>query len=404
MTDLTKYRHIPFTDRNHCLVCGNNSWDVSIEMPRFPMTEIYTEQKCQEGLGYVDQAFDFCTRCGHGQLRNVIDPEFQYGDASSYFFRASDSISGRASAHFLLRFIERISKGKNIKTAVEIGCNDLYLLKSLGPGVDRRIGIDPILKGKEAVAAKDDIIAMGDFLENVTLDPDVDLVICKDTLEHVKNPREFIQRIVKRVSEQTVMVFQFPLLEPLLNDCRFDHVFHQHVNYFSMKSLLYLLENLGCTLLTWDINHDHWGSIAIAVQKNGGRKTEAQPVWQISPRDVTGRHASFRRDMELTGERLSYFSKEKIYGYGAALMFPVLCYHLGTDLTELDCIIDDDAKKDGLYYINSPIPIRHRRHITDMEDAVVLLTAPFSKVTTRQLLANLIQMKPRHMICPLKSI
>ena len=48
-----------------------------------------------------------------------------------------------------------------------------------------------------------------------------------------------------------------------------------------------------------------------------------------------------------------------VYGYGASLMLATLGYHLQTDFSQLECVLDDDPERDGITYENIPIGVRH---------------------------------------------
>lgn len=147
--DIEKFKNIPFEKRSHCVVCDEKLSGAMIELPDFPMTEIYTTNKVNEKAGFVDQWLQFCEKCGHGQIANVIDTDLQYGNSHFYRFRASESATGRESADFFIDFLNGVVGNRHFKNIVEIGCNDLYILKSLKSRADRLTGIDPILKGKK---------------------------------------------------------------------------------------------------------------------------------------------------------------------------------------------------------------------------------------------------------------
>ena len=402
--DVKKYRNIPYQTREFCMVCEKEIRGPVVDMPEFPLSEIYVDKKVDETLAVADQGFCFCSHCGHAQLRNVIDVELQYGDNAGYSFRASESVSGRETADFFIDFFFKTVKGKTFKSIIELGCNDLYLLKKLKLHTDQLIGIDPILKGKEKEFAEDNIIAIGDFFENVELDAGMDVVICKDTLEHVSNPKRFLKKIVDKGSDDTLFFFQFPILETILEDCRFDQVFHQHLNYFSLRSLIFLLDELGCGLLNYTVNYSHWGTILIAFQKGTTNPKYRDSVAMVTAENITERYKSFEADMRETSKRMEYFRNEVIYGYGAALMLPVLSYYLKNDLSGLACIIDDDINKDGRFYINLPVQIKHSSKISNIENSVVLLTAIFSKISTRCILEKLFRLNVKHIIYCLRTI
>lgn len=372
-----------------------------IELPAFPLTEIYTRLKPTRKAGFADQAFHLCPKCGHGQLANVVDVDLVYEGSSHYFFRTSQSAVARESAEFFRRFIMDTVGERRFQTIAEVGCNDLYLLKLLKSSAARLVGIDPILKGKEKELAEDNVVAVGDFFENVTLDSDIDMFICKDTLEHVSGPRRLIERLVSRAGEDTLFFFQFPLLETLLAGCRFDHIFHQHLNYFSLKSIRYMLNDLGCELVNERINISHWGAILIAFRKS--RTKNAAATTAVTPDEVLERYSLFRSNMAVTAQRLRLLAGETIYGYGAGLMLPVLAYHLGDDLSSLKCILDDDKRKDGLYYVNLPVRISLPEG-ADIRDSVVMVTAIASMNNVRAILRRLFDLGPKQIIVPLNNI
>lgn len=402
--DINKFKNIKFEKRTHCMLCGKKMGEPIIELPGFPMTEIYTRELVKEKVGFVDQSFHLCANCGHGQITNVIDIELQYGSTFSYHFRTSESATGRESSDFFIDFVNGVVKGRHFKSIVEIGCNDLYMLKALRTMGDRLTGIDPILRGKEAELSEGNIIAIGDFFENVELECGVDLVMCKDSLEHVSYPKQMVEKIVNKAKSDTLFFFQFPLLETLLAGCRIDQIFHQHLNYFSLKSIIYMLNDLGCELLAYKINPNHWGAILIAFKKGRNQKRFSKDVWAITAADVQARYDVFKSNMYATSRRLAFLKEETIYGYGAALMLPVLSYYLGNDLSCLKYIIDDDKRKEGLYYINLPVSIRTRENITDIKDSTILITAIASMNNVRRILTKLIELNPREIILPLNTI
>lgn len=372
-------------------------------LPEFPMTEIYVKSKVKEKLGFVDQAFHLCGKCGHGQIANVIDLELQYGNSEQFYFRASESATGRESADFFIDFLNSVVEKRHFKNIIEVGCNDMYVLNALKSRADRLIGIDPILREKEKEYTKGNIIAIGDFLENVQLNNDVDIVLCKDTLEHVSEPVQFVKRIVDLARNETVFIFQFPLLETLLSGCRFDQVFHQHLNYFSMQSIICMLNNLGCELLDYKINVNHWGMVLIAFKKSKNKSKYASMFSKIARSQVLERYKVFKDDMRSTSARLNSLKDEKIYGYGAALMLPALSYYLGNDFSSFECVVDDDKKKAGLFYINLPVTIRATEDINDIQDSIVLVTAISAINNVRRILVKLTDLNPKQIIVPMST-
>lgn len=401
--DYNKYKNIKFQKRTHCVICETMFEPAIIDLPDFPITEVYCNEKPKEKIGFCDQAFHFCPNCGHGQLSNVIDIELQYGDNSSYNFRTSKSETGTISADFFIEFMNKNLSDTHYENIVEIGCNDLYLLKSLKSRAKKLIGIDPVLKGiKEDT--ENNITVISDFFENVKIDKDVDIIICKDTLEHIPNPLQFVEKVILNSSNETLYFFQFPILETLLNACRFDQIFHQHLNYFTLKSIIYMLNKLGCELIDYTIEHKHWGAILILFKKGTNNSKFSGKIKEIKLSDILNKYSIFKNNMKTTNKRLNLAKNENVYGYGAALMLSVLSYHLNNDFSCLKCIIDDDVSKDGLFYINLPVQIQHSVKIKDINESIVLLTAISSLYNVRKILAKLFDLTPKQILIPLNTI
>jgi len=89
-----------------------------------------------------------------------------------------------------------------------------------------------------------------------------------------------------------------------------------------------------------------------------------------------------------------------LYGYGAALMLPILGYHLENNFSSFNSIFDDDENKDGLGYANLPVKIAHPREF-DFTEATIFLTALDNR---RSIIRKLYNLSPRLIFNPLSMI
>jgi len=406
--NLEKFKNIPFKKRTTCIVCDCVLDKPLINLPGFPLTEIYVDIPVTEKIGFVDQEFHFCKNCEHGQIGNVIAPEFLYGN--NYVTRTSTSSSAVKSIDVFLVFVNKILNNKPAKSVLDIGCNDVYTLKKLKNNAEKLYGVDPILKGKEEQFNDDQITVFGDFFENIDFQSkkiNFDVVLCSHTLEHVEHPKELISNLLKNSGEETLFFFQFPGLEPLVENAHFDQVFHQHLNYFSLKSILYLLNSVGAELVNFEFNNHHWGTLMICFKKKkegviSSNKFETD-ITSITEKEILAQYKLFKDSMALANERLASFNSETVYGYGAALMVPVLNYYIHNFLS-LKNIIDDDKNKDGLYYINTPIQIIHSEKIGEIKNSIIFITATTSKQAIRDIVKKLIDLNVKEIIIPVNLI
>lgn len=389
--------------RARCAVCAGARLEVAIELPKLPLTGIYSRSAVRDDLGGIDQALVICSDCSHAQLAERVTTSVLYGE--SYSFRTSASSTARAGTATFLAALEEFAPGRRFECAVDLGCNDLYLLNQLRDRARARVGIDPVLAGSEHAGAGDGIRAVGAAVEDVDLREvagcSPDLIVCRHTFEHIDDPQAVLQQLVDVAAEDALFMFEVPGFEALVERLRFDQVFHQHLQYFSLRSFQRLLEGAGAVYRGHRENYHDWGAMIVAFAKRSGPPGAAAPAPRVA--DASGirrRYAVFRQHLAAVNEALQSLDGT-LYGYGAAQMLPVLAYHLQCDLSTLRAVLDDDPVKDGLHYANLPLVIRRADTVADLEQASVVITAVDSVVP---ILARLSSRRPRHLIYPLPVI
>jgi len=392
------------------VVCSSSLDDPLIVLPEFPLTELYVPFKNTQKTAVLDQEFYLCRKCGLGQLKNLVSGELLYSDG--YVTRTSTSSSATAAIHQFTEFIDEILPDGKLDAIFDIGCNDNYLIKQFAQRSHNLFGNDPIIDSRVEDYKESQLTLIGDFFENIdfdTLGVNIDCFLCSHTLEHIVDPASFLSKALDAGNENTLYFFQFPGLEGMIRDAHFDQIFHQHFNYFSLKSIQYLLSKLGGELIDYRVNAYHWNSLMIAF-----RKTQTPAVNQIFFSDtcktilnkpfILRQYELFKQSMKITSNRLKSLNNERILGYGAALMLPVLDYHLEDGLSNVEAIIDEDLSKVGKYYLNVPIQIISTKMAGRLEDSIVLLTAINSTDASRKIIPKLIDLKFRQIIIPLNLI
>ena len=137
------------------------------------------------------------------------------------------------------------SKGFEGLSFLEIGCNKgylLYLLKSKGAA--RCLGIDPDPVSRIG-AEKYDIEIIQDFFNPQKIKEKFDVVFTHGTLEHIKNPLEFLKGLKVCTKEDGIIFTAVPNCEMGLSIGDLSLIGHEHYNYFTTRSLYNLYQKLG---------------------------------------------------------------------------------------------------------------------------------------------------------------
>ena len=401
MTETTKLNknNIAIEHSNRCAICNRLSFSI-LHLPQLPFTDSYYREPIVKPLNPEDQELLYCQSCGHGQLEALIAPNILYGN--NYCFRTSDSPVARKGTEFFLSVIDEVAPARQFRCVLDLGCNDLFLLDQLKNKADYRVGIDPVWQGREDDRKDRSIQVFGMNFEDVNLNqlPEKpDLIVCRHTLEHITNPVSVVKALMNIASDNAIFIFEVPGFDGLIQRFRFDQIFHQHAQYFTLSSFLKLLEVVGANPLLHRFNFHDWGAMAVAFTKGDFKSQRDVKLW--SSDEIISRYFLFKNQMRITGDLLAYHSKMPLYGYGAAQMLPVIGYHLGTDFSELIAIIDDDESKDGLGYWNLPVKVISSKKIDNLFDATVLITALDN---VKPIMIKLLTQRPRHILSPLNII
>lgn len=393
--------------RTACAVCASGDLAQVLDLPQFPLTGIYVARPAPDRYPNVDQALLLCGVCGHAQLLNTLDPAYLYVD--TYSHRTSISPIARDGNDFFFEFALAVAGGRHFNLILEVGCNDLYLLRKMQALGRRLVGVDPIWKDIDPPTGGPVAVIPG-FVETIdyraALGDKPDLVISAHTFEHLDEPATELRRLMDAAADGAVFIVEVPAFDGLLARCRFDQVFHQHLHYFSVASFVRLIDECGGEYITHRINHGYWGGTLLAAfRKPPGRRATSQtcqhPVPQPPSCHQVGRQLQrFRHQLDgLTGA-IDSLRDVRWYGYGGAQMVPTLAYHMGSDLAFLACIWDDNPARSGMTYPHLAVSIRLPDPGLTLEDAAVLVTAPDS---LRPILCRLIALKARQIVVPLHT-
>ncbi|WKZ45154.1 MAG: class I SAM-dependent methyltransferase [Anaerolineales bacterium] len=127
------------------------------------------------------------------------------------------------------------------KNIVEIGCGQGEFLSLLcDNGKNRGLGFDPVYDSdRNNREHNKQITFIGDFYSEKYSYIDADFVCCKMTLEHIQNTGSFIGMLGRILSgkPQTVVFFQVPDIDRILQEIAFWDIYYEHCSYFSLGSL-----------------------------------------------------------------------------------------------------------------------------------------------------------------------
>ena len=351
---------------DYCGICGSNVKEL-LTFPEFPFAGKFTKKVCDQPEYIADLSLGICNRCNHVQLITIVEPDFLY--TQGYTYRTSKNFLADSNQEVFLEFIKGLYTEKS-PTVLDIGCNDLSLLSVMGDYAGYRIGVDPIQS--DFIDNHNKIEVHGKFIEEINwsdLQTKPNLIISRHSIEHILDTSKFFDILWNKAEESTLLVFEFPDAEAMINNLRYDQIFHQHIHYFTRDSFTQLINLHGFEVVASKYNTKMWGgSWIIAFRK--GNETLSQNI--LNDKLIVNNYEQFKSKNVIIDDHLIKYSD--VYGYGAGQMTPVFAYHLPSKLSSIKLIIDDDYEKDGKYFDFINAKIVHSSKI-DLSSSTVFITS-----------------------------
>jgi hypothetical protein len=368
------------------------------ELNKFPLTDLLGTY--DSSIQVFDQALTISEKNGHVQLANIIPNEILYTE-SDYSYRTRSSPKSSNLINFFTNFLDENTPQRVLNSIVDIGGNDLTLAKILKPKTKECYVVDPLcslIDGQKI----DNINVIGKKVEEVDLkviNPDV--VVCRHTLEHIENPKVFLRQLFEECPDNCIYIFEVPDFDCLLEGMRFDAIFHQHLHYFNLSTITNLISECGGVVTNHDYNFQ--GSCGGALFVSFTKSKQIIPSIKI---DISAKKKMIKKKIDYYKIHMSNLSNQienlpkPIYGYGAGLMLATYGYHLKTDFSFLEAIIDDDITKDNTGYKNIPVIIRHPSKLEIPKDSSFIIT---SLENIRPIYNRLSSFRPRRVLTHIVS-
>ena len=88
------------------------------------------------------------------------------------------------------------------------------------------------------------------------------------------NPNEGVKQLKRILGKDGVLCIQVSYLYDTIKDMNFYDICHEHLEYFSLKTLSYLMEKNGMEVFDASTNFVNGGSLRIMAAHKGSKKTE----------------------------------------------------------------------------------------------------------------------------------
>lgn len=234
-----------------CPVCGSSNTIEFLEISNVPVHCNLMWETKDEALKAPrsDIILIFCKDCEH-IFNCAFDPlQMEYTQQYENSLHFSPVFQGYAK-DLADRLIDTYDlHGKNI---IEIGCGKGDFLKMIcGEGGNRGIGFDSSYDNTgEAISPDLDVTFIKDFYSERYMDYRSDFICCRQVLEHIQYPFDFLTNIRKMIgNNDTIVFFEVPNVGYSLNDKGIWDIIYEHRSFFCKNSLAKLFDLCGFSII-----------------------------------------------------------------------------------------------------------------------------------------------------------
>lgn len=371
-----------------CQICGNKKLESIIFLGYMPpvnsMPDIGSSPK--EEPSFPAQLL-YCAKCHLVQIGLIVDPVILF--PKSYPYTSGTTKVLRENFADLFQESSQLINLDKKDLVIDIGSNDGTLLGNFKDHV-RVLGITPEDIGK--IAIKNGIPTILDYFNEKSVEKAVKkygkakIVTAANVFAHIEHVHDVMKNILKILSKDGVFISESHYLYPLINDVQYDTIYHEHLRYYSLHSLKYLLEMHGLEVFHVKEIPSHGGSIRVYASKKGNYKVNKSVSIQLKKEKnvVTGMKSFKEFEKKVIQSKLDLTKiisdikrkNGKIYGISAPSRGTTLVNYLGFNDGIIDAIVEvKGSHKIGKYMPGTLIPvIDEERLIKDQPDYALLLS------------------------------
>lgn len=309
----------------------------------------------------------FCKNCFLVQLNNTTAPSKLYTE--SYGYKSGINKTMKKELKTIVKKALLITK--NVKIVVDIGANDGTLLRNYPKNI-LRVGFEPIKKFSKECENHANIVINNyfnykDYKVNLG-EKKADIITAISCFYDIDKPNDFVGSIKKILAQNGVFIIQQNYLGSMITQNAFDNIVHEHLAYYSLKSLENLLNKHKIEVFHVEESIINGGSFRTYICHKGKRGISKDLVrfrkkeqsLNLEKKEVFD---IFKKTITENGRKIHKFIQEKnisgkkIYVYGASTRGNTLLQYYKLDKSLIKAAVERNKEKWGKRIASVGIPI-----------------------------------------------
>ncbi len=359
-----------------CRVCGSNNLVPILSLGTQYAVDFPEANEKEANKGPLEIVM--CDKknggCGLLQLKHTLERDILY---RKYWYRSGMSTSMVAALADIVNAAEKIVPLRSGDIVIDIGANDGTTLKQYKDSGITRVGFEPSnlwesAKEDKGLTIVHDYFNYGSFTK-LFKDKKARIITSIAMFYDLDDPNTFVEDVKKCLASDGLWIIQMNYLGLMLEKNTFDNICHEHLEYYSLLALEYLLNRHEMEVFDVELNDVNGGSFRVYIRHKGAnvkapvgaterlqKQRDYEKKLGVESVDTYMRFAD--RINGIKRDLVNLLEKEKkggkrVFIYGASTRGLVVLQFAGIDNKLIQYATDKSSEKWGRYIVGTNIKI-----------------------------------------------
>jgi len=346
---------------NHCLLCKNKNIEEIFSLGNLFVSNFVKKKQVKKGIKAPLNLLH-CKNCSLIQLSHIAPQEIMY--RRFYWYRSGVTKIMKLGLKNIFSESLKHVKLKKSDVVLDIGANDGTLLNFYKKRKIITIGCEPA-KNLQKQLKKNCHFSINNFWDKIELNK----ILLKNNLKKPKiitaigmfydleEPNKFIKDAADSLDKNGIFIAQLMCLKTMIKKNDLGNICHEHIEFYSLKSLKFLFEKNGLEIFKLEENDINGGSYRIYCRKfvNGSIRLKKENVRKLM-KDFSKR-VNINKKITVNFINKKIKEGKKIFLYGASTKGNTVLQYYGLNSKKIPFAAERSPEKWGKYTIGSGIKI-----------------------------------------------
>ncbi len=363
---------VEYEEIKSCRVCGSKELTSVLSLGEQYFSDFLDQKDSFDGNEKTPLELVICQNknCRLLQTKHTVSRSVLFTE--NYWFRSSVNESLIEGLFDISREVQKRIQINSDDYILDIGCNDGTLLRSFSES--KKIGFEPATNiYKEAKKGTEHVF--NDFFSYEKFSEKYPDTKCKSITSiamfyDLDDPNKFVSDISKCLDDDGIWTIQMAYLKTDIDKNGFDNIVHEHLEYYSLYSLEYLLSRHNLEVFDLELNDLYGGSIRTYIKHKKSKKyNEQASVERLRQKELKDKFYDIQtyldyasRVKDLKKKLVTFIKEEKdngkiVYCYGASTKGNTILQYFDINNELVKKVVDRDQRKFGKFTVGTNLKV-----------------------------------------------